>query len=453
MKLYAGCKPSPKLSARNGSAALCVAISVLGYGQSASAGGETALSSQTYPNIPGARNPDGFHSATGAPGNPEGIRSPDSSAKNGYKVLYRFPGNSGGSSPFNTVLVDSSDNLYGVTYDGGAHVRGAVYKLAHDGTVTILYSFTGGADGSYPTSLPRLTIDKNGNLYGTTVAGGSAGQGVVFRLAPDGTESSVYSFTGGNDGGAPFGGVISRKGVLYGTTSTGGADQAGVVYKLTLDGTETVLHAFGGGGNDDGNEPEEGLLADKQGNLFGTTTSGGTKGDRTSGTVFEVPKHGEETLLYSFQGGTDGGEPGCALIGDSSGNLYGTTTIGGQYSQGVVFEVADGAETVLYSFQGGADGSLPWSLVMDTDGNLYGTTKYGGGTGCGGGGCGTVFKLAPDHTETILHAFQGGSDGALPDEGLSIDKKGNLFGTTEEGGTGCDGDGCGTIFMLKKNKY
>ncbi len=207
--------------------------------------------------------------------------------------------------------------------------------------------------------------------------------------------------------------------------------------------------------------PQAGLTADQAGNLYGTTAGGGTgagcQGVGGCGTVFKLGPHGTETVLYSFAGGGDGSSPNGTLIVDQAGNFYGTTAAGGfsgcalGAECGTVFKLApDGTHTVLYSFTGGRDGGVPEApLLADQAGNLYGTTTQGGSGGCGGYGCGTVFKLAPDGTETILHAFRGGSDGAeLFAAGLIADQAGNLYGTTWEGGKGCNGAGCGTVFKL-----
>jgi uncharacterized repeat protein (TIGR03803 family) len=204
---------------------------------------------------------------------------------------------------------------------------------------------------------------------------------------------------------------MDESGNIYGVTQNGGnvSDNCGVglaigcgtVFQLASDGTLTTLYTFTGG---NGSYPPAGLLMDKNSNLYGTTLSGGSS---------------NFCGLYT----------GCGLVYELS---------------------PSGTETVLYPFNGGADGGLPEAgLIADSQGNLYGTTSVGGGTGCGGYGCGTVFEIAPDTTETILYAFQGNSDGAFPVAALYLDGKGNLYGTTSSGGgTGCGGGGCGTVFEL-----
>jgi uncharacterized repeat protein (TIGR03803 family) len=204
--------------------------------------------------------------------------------------------------------------------------------------MTILYSFSG-ADGAAPMDAP--IIDKAGNLAGTTSLGGAMNQGTVFEFAPDGTETLLYSFTGRSDGGFPLAGVIADKaGNLYGTTEEGGKGHSGTVFMLTPDGTESVLHSFSLK-NNDGEYPWAGLIMDKAGNLHGTTTGGGKY---NAGTVFEVAPGGSETVSYSFGGGSDGATPSGGLVMDKAGNLYGTTQMGGTGTAcpngcGTIFEI------------------------------------------------------------------------------------------------------------------
>jgi len=295
--------------------------------------------------------------------------------------------------------------------------------------VTVLHSFSG-TDGAAPWAPP--VFDKAGNLYGTT----SGGNGTAFRLSKDGTFTTLYRFLGGTDGAVPMGSlVLDAAGNLYGTTADGGGTcgsfDCGIVFKISASGTESVLHVFAGG--NDGYGPEGGLVADASGNLYGTTNLGGGTacGGIGCGTVFKLAPDGTESILHAFSDGNDGGVPGCSLLLDKNGNLYGTTQVGGNSNKGSVFEVShDGAEKVLYSFKGGDDGAQPIAgVVMDSSGNIYGTTinegPYGGGT---------VFKLAPDGTETVLHSFSGGQDGYAPYGTLIVDAVGEMYGVTEGGG-------------------
>jgi uncharacterized repeat protein (TIGR03803 family) len=275
---------------------------------------------------------------------------------------------------------------------------------------TVLHSFAGApGDGANPSA--GLIADSKGNLFGTTVLGGAFASGVVFKLAPGGSETVLYSFTGGSDGAGPAAGLIAdSSGNLYGTASGGGASNAGVVFKLGPGGTETVLHSFTGGS--DRASSVAGLIADGSGNLYGTTEAGGRSGSGCivvgCGVVFKLGPDGTETVLHAFTG-SDGANPQAGLIADGSGNLYGTTYAGGGSNAGVVFKLSpSGTETVLYTFTGGSDGGFPLAgLIADSSGNLYGTTAGGGAQPpvCGGGGCGVVFKLSPSGTETVLYSF------------------------------------------------
>ena len=363
-----------------------------------------------------------------------------------YEVVYSF--GSSGYYPQDGMVKDSAGNLYGITGEGGntscfnGAGCGTVFKLAPDGTETVLYAFAGGNDGESP--IGSVVLDKTGNVYGTTNGGGPSDWGTVFKVAPDGTETVLYTFTGGADGGAPWSGLIlGKKGVLYGTTTSGGAYGYGVVFEIEADGTEKVLYAFTGG--NDGAVPWAGLIRDKAGNLYGTTLVGGASSD---GTIFKVAPDGTETVLHSFAGGNDGANPEAGLTEDSSGNFYGTAHAGGASNAGTVFELTpDGTETTLYSFTGGSDGAYPFvgSLFRDKLGNLYGTTPYGG-NGEQGAGKGVVFKVAPDGTETVLHTFTGGTtDGASPQSHTLVRYNGYLYGTTESGGA----NNGGTIFKIK----
>ncbi len=350
-----------------------------------------------------------------------------------YTVLHRFKG-SDGSSPYGLLTLDSKSNLYGMTRDGGAHGSGTIFELS--GTKEkVLYSFHDNPDGANP--LRSLLRDSAGNLYGTTPLGGSSGSGAVFKLDTTGSETVLYNFSGGTDGDQPLTGLVrDTAGNLYGTTVLGGGSNLGTVFKVDSTGIETVLHSFGGAAH--GEFPYAGLIRDGAGNLYGTT---GGDGATSWGTVFKVDSSGKETVLYSFKGGADGGQPLSGLLRDAAGNLYGTTYLGGN-GNGTVFKVdKSGHETVLYAFAGGGDGANPLGgLVEDKSGNLYGTTENGGSFSFG-----TIFKVAPNGHKTVLHSFGDiGKDGKYPETGLVRDSTGKLYGTTYLGGTGS-----GVVFQLR----
>ena len=345
----------------------------------------------------------------------------------------------------------------------------------------VLWSFCskGGSrctDGYQPVA--GLIMDGSGHLYGTTIIGGATGigGGTVFELTPNAartewTETVLHSFCANancTDGDQPFAGLImDQSGHLYGTTEQGGAHGIGTVFELTPNAartkwTETVLHTFCAEGNcTDGSQPLAGLIMDRSGHLYGTTSTAGAHG--VGGTVFELTPNAArikwtETVLYSFcaeANCTDGSGPVAGLIMDKSGHLYGTTLAGGA-GAGTVFELTPNAartqwtETVLYSFCTQAnctDGQMPEAgLIMDKSEHLYGTTSAGGAHRFG-----TVFELTPnaartEWTETVLYSFctqAGCTDGQIPEAGLIMDKSGHLYGTTSAGGVGA-----GTVFEL-----
>src|ERR1022692_2790827 len=315
------------------------------------------------------------------------------------KVLHSFSGGADGTHPYAGLIFDAAGNLYGTTDLGGAYGYGTVFELtpAAGGTWTekVLHNFNNeGTDGI--ERLGPLIIDAAGNLYGTTYQGGAYNSyGTVFELTPAAggtwTEKVLHSFGNGTDGLIPYGGLIfDAAGNLYGTTGYGGTNDLGTVFELTPAAggtwTEQVLHSFGSG--TDGAYPYAGLIFDGAGNLYGTTSGGGT----AHGTLFELTPAGggtwTEQVLHNFGNGTDGAEPLASLIFDGAGNLYGTTSYGGSYGGGTVFRFNAQGEVLLYSFSG-TDGERPVAeLILDGGGNLYGTTSGGGSEGEG-----TVFEI------------------------------------------------------------
>jgi len=328
----------------------------------------------------------------------------------------------------------------------------------------VLHTFRG-LNGNGPAGV--LTRDSEGNLYGTTEAGGTGkcgnfGCGTAFKLNKSGKQVWLHSFNVVN-GEEPIAGLLrDAAGNLYGTTSLGGNNNCssgcGTVFKLDADGKEKVLYKFAG--TPDGWDPESLLARDSLGNVYGVAEEGGTD---SSGTVFKVDKHGRETVLHNFTGGSDGCLPVGGLIADSGGNLYGVTAIGGlglcDQGYGVVFKLDTANNlTVLYTF-GFSDGAYPASvLLLDQAGNLYGTTEGGGSSACGFDGCRVFFELSPQQDgtwrETRLYAFcslSGCADGEKPVSGPVVrDWAGNIYGTAIDGGTSrnCNGGTCGVVFKL-----
>jgi uncharacterized repeat protein (TIGR03803 family) len=343
--------------------------------------------------------------------------------------------------------------------------NGAIVRPA-GGRETVLYSFSGGLDGAQPQA--GLLADASGALYGTAeVGGGSSDDGTVYKLTPSKSgyaETILHTFVGGNDDGAyPFGALVAdTTGALYGSTLYGGPADNGTIYKLTPSGTTYVVSfLYGFNGGNDGANPLGALILDKHGALYGTTQNGGASG---FGIVFKLTRSGsayKRHILHVFRGGKDGATPRAKLLPSQSGALYGTTLNGGgagcdfsgQAGCGIVYELLPSGrkykEIVLYRFQGGKDGANPYGdLIADSNGVLYSTTGRGGGTGCGGTGCGTVFKLTPNpsgtYTESVLYRFKGGNDGLGPTAGLVAGANGALYGTTILGGTANNG----TVYVM-----
>lgn len=367
-----------------------------------------------------------------------------------FKVLLSFV-NSGpeGSWPTGSLVRDDkSGTLYGTTSYGGDSDCGVVFQLTPDGTETVLHTFAQNQNDVACQPWAGVIRDQTGNLFGTTLDSDNVYGGTVYRIAPDGTETVLHDFNYYTDGAWLYSTLIEdKRGNLYGTASGGGADGVGMVFRLAPDGTLKTLYSFTGL-NGDGKFPYAGLTRDSNGNFLGTTSQGGTTGCNGTGcgTVFRISPKGKETILYTFQGGQDGGWPVAGVVLDAAGNIYGTADQAGANGFGTVFEIkTDGTESTLYAFKGGKDGANPGSLLIDSAGNLYGPTFLGGSSNCQGQGCGTIFKIAADGTETILHVFKG-TDGATPVGALITDKKGRLYGAAGGGGPGNGG----TIFRLSQ---
>jgi uncharacterized repeat protein (TIGR03803 family) len=323
----------------------------------------------------------------------------------------------------------------------------ALAALAPAQTFTVLYNFTGGPDGWGPYA--GLIQDPSGDLYGTTSLGGDSnctpgygyGCGVVFKLDTAGTETVLHTFSGSPDGTNPVAPVIRDKaGNIYGTSSYGGSSSNGTVFKIDTAGNYTVLYSFTG--KSDGCYPWQGLVRGKAGDLYGTTSSCGSSG---YGTIFEVDSGGSFTLLHSFTGrSSDGAYPYYGhLTMDKTGNLYGVTAGGGASSNGVVYELRKNRTfRVLHSFAGGtSDGCAPsGSVLQDKTGNFYGTTEY-----CGSSKDGIIWEVTKTGKENILHNFAGGSsDGCNPAAGVTRESKGNLYGVTY----GCGANAYGALYEL-----
>ncbi len=350
---------------------------------------------------------------------------------NGQQAEYALtPGNDG--------------NYYGVTQSGGTNSAGAFFRLAPDGTLTLLHSFDYNGDGAYPEC--TLALANDGNFYGTTSAGGAGGgSGTVFQATPGGTVTVLYTFVSSNtiDGLTPVGGVVQGSdGKLYGTTSSGGTNNDGTVFQLSLDGTFVSLHTFNfhttGAGPYDPMSP---LVQGSDGNFYGVANGG----DNAVGAIYQLTPGGTVTTIHSFSK-TDGSSPTGTLVEGSSGVFYGVTSSGGGTSgngYGTIFKVTSAGQlTTLHAFAGGVDGYQPFAgLVHAADGNFYGTTRYGGAHGVG-----NIFQCTPAGVTTNLYSFNGNTStsGAYPYGGLVQAADGSFYGLTQSGGA----SNYGTVYRL-----
>jgi hypothetical protein len=411
-----------------------------------------------------------------------------SGTTNPYKGIDEF-NDTNGSLPIGKLTEDSAGNLYGVTAHGGNFTSslcsqnygcGTVYELspvAGGGWKnTLLYTFGGEADGGLP--LAGLTIDSAGNLYGTTWEGGSCsftdGCGVVFELSNSGggwKYQVIYTFQGLPDGYSPMSTLtLDKAGNVYGTTSAGGKYYGGTVFEVspgTGGWTEKLIYEFSSGTNNQGNNPEGGVIFDAAGNLYGTTMGGGNYGGICSnggcGTVFELSSNGSggwtKSLIFRFNG-PDGYVPAGDFVSDSSGNLYGITMAGGKLHPvcgssgcGVVYELARNggsgwSEKVLLDLPNTVGGFYSGPAI-DAAGNLYASVYTGGS-----GQYGFAFKLTKgssgNWTTNTLHNFTGVSDGEYPDGGWIVKPSGVLIGTAAAGGivAGSCSNGCGLVYEI-----
>lgn len=357
-------------------------------------------------------------------------------------TLYTFGNKSDGANPYGALVQDADGNFYGTTYGANPGGKGTVFKITPAGVLTTLHSFNG-TGGANPRT--GLVLGSDGNFYGTTTQGGgeATSAGIVFRITPSGTFTILHSFcsnSGCPDGQAPYGRLVQASdGNFYGTTLFGGANLVGVVYRITPSGTFTLLHSF----DYRGSSPHAGLVQASDGNFYGTTERGGTN---TYGTVFEITPSGALTTLYSFANGDDGGYPDGALVQADDGNFYGTTSSGGVKGDGTVFKITpSGTLTTLHAFDGTDGRDLHSGLIEGSDGNFYGVA-YGGGEHSLDG---DIFRMTPGGTVTVLHSFAV-TDGQAPLGALLQTKDGSFYGTTFGGGAGglTPNTAYGTVYKL-----
>jgi uncharacterized repeat protein (TIGR03803 family) len=390
---------------------------------------------------------------------------PSWAATRRYSVIYSFQGGTDGAAPDSTMIFDAAGNLYGTTQAGGTANAGTVFELSpgtNGWTEKVLYSFLGEPDGYLPNS--TLAMDKAGNLYGTTGNGGdtcaSFGScGTVFELTPSTnggpwTETILYSFQGRTDGAHPNGVILDKLGNLYGTTISAGnlscvglndSTGCGTVFELSLAGgtwTETTIYTFQG--SPDAASPQSGLTMDTSGNLYGATTLGGS--GNGEGTVYELsPSNGawSERILYSFEGIQFG--PSSTLVFDSGGDLVGTAGGGGCCGEVFALMPRPGgkwAEAIVFRFSytdGGFEHNYT-TIALDSHNNIYGTSDASGFYHAG-----TVYELQQT-AQGIREAYYsfcpqrvGCPDGAAPMSGVTLDSAGSVYGTTWAGGSGDGG--------------
>jgi uncharacterized repeat protein (TIGR03803 family) len=365
-------------------------------------------------------------------------------------TLYSFTGANDGARPFAGLGQGSDGYFYGTTVFGGTNKAGTIFRISTNGALTSLYSYDNG--GGVPRT--GLVQGSDGYFYGTIEYSGMHGWGSVFKITTNGVLTSLYSFTGTNDGANPFAGLVQGSdGYFYGTTDYGGTNKAGTVFRISTNGALTSLYSFTG--TNDGAQPQSRLVQGTDGYFYGTTQYGGASTNQYGqgqGTVFKIDTNGALTTLWSFTGGNTGAYPTAGLVQGRDGNFYGTTS-GGTPSLSTVFQIsATGALTTLYAFTGGNDGSYPQAgLVKGSDGYFYGTTRYGGTNRTG-----SVFRIGTDGALTNLYFFTGANDGANPLAGLVQGSDGYFYGTTESGGTtnfniDSENFGNGTVFKISTN--
>jgi uncharacterized repeat protein (TIGR03803 family) len=311
-----------------------------------------------------------------------------------FKTIYAF--HSPERYPQGGLTLATDGKFYGTTAYGGPHDSGTVFRMTSAGQITELVAFEG-SNGASPQA--ALIPGPDGNFYGTTSAGGASGNGTIFRVTSSGILTSLYSFTGGTDGSSPRSAlVVGTDGNLYGTTNSGGASGVGTAFRITPSGSFTLLYAFQNFNGMPSNP--NGLALGSDGNFYGTTYWGGSSG---YGTVFQMTRAGSVTVLYSFTAGSDGGNPVAALTLGKDGYFYGSTIFYGSGARGTIFKITlAGALTTLYSFTGGSDGAyVAAPLVQGSDDNFYGISSLGGQ------GHGTIFRITPGGALTSLYQFPG----------------------------------------------
>ncbi len=367
-----------------------------------------------------------------------------------FSTLYRFLGSPDGAKPQGGLIQTNDHTLYGTTVLGGSSDVGTIFKLqlSDSGLVkeTVVDNFNNPPDGNLPSAAMTLA---EGTMYGTTGAGGlDLGFGTIFELNKTGQHTVLVIMKPDETGGGPDHLVFGHDGYLYGAAEIGGSASwgncpnygCGAIFRMDLLGQETLLYSFAG--ETDGANPHN-VKVDRAGNIYGTTSWAGSCA--SCGTVFKLDQAGRLSVLYSFTGGVDGEGPHGGVARDSAGNLYGVTFFGGLYGQGVIYKLdTTGHLTLLHTFTG-ADGANPYATLIWGPDGLYGTTVNGGAFGFG-----VVFKIAGTRFR-VLHSFTGGTDGANPYAELLLGPHNEMYGVTYAAGnfgSACGTTGCGTVFRV-----
>ncbi|PSR54632.1 hypothetical protein AHMF7605_14510 [Adhaeribacter arboris] len=339
-----------------------------------------------------------------------------------------------GAHPAGDLFRNSDGNFYGLTFEGGKNRFGTIFKITPSGTFTVLNSLNGGSQGNAPYE--SVVLAKDGAYYGTTSTGGTYNQGTIFKYCGN-TYTVLRSLNKNTDGSAPLGSLIQgTDGNFYGMASEGGTNGAGTIFRITPGGSYSVLHHLK---TADGINPYGSLTQGKDGNFYGLANGGGTTG---AGTIFKITPSGTFTVLWNLTATTDGRYPEGNLVQGPDGNFYGTNSIGGTNNYGTIFEISPtGTFTVLKQLNSLPDGNAPLgSLVLGKDGNFYGTTSSGGSSSYDG----AIFKISPSGTYTVLKRLSGATDGETPKGNLVQASDGNFYGLTSKGGK----NNAGTLFRI-----
>ena len=352
------------------------------------------------------------------------------------ETLYRFQTDQG--HPVARLRQDTNGNLYGTTAAGGRYGFGTIFQVTTNGILKTLTDFDG-INGRGELRQPGLVLGSDGNFYGTSYHGGRDDNGTAFQMTPSGELTVLVEFTGTN-GSGPNELVLGSDGNFYGTTMFGGSSNLGTVFRLTTNGVLSILGSFTQQNYRNGAYPAAGLVLGRDGNLYGTTSWGGDYG---SGTVFQITPDGVFTKLADFDH-MNGAIPEANLVQGNDGNFYGTTKSGGSRDYGTVFRVTtNGVLTSLVSLTFTTSWTPQAGLILGNDGNFYGTARDGGTLNSGG----VAFKLTPTKILTVLHNFDrtpGSLDGNQPYAGLIQASDGNFRGVASAGGT----NAAGTLYEI-----